>query len=250
MELLVIVLCLLSERFLVHKISHNRFHWFMTYSNVISLKLKNVFPRVTPWIVLICMVLPVLLVAAVFLCLVDNILFGLGALVCNIAIFYYCIGPINPFYPVISNIEERPIDDHIREYLVQVNEQLFAILFWYIALGPLSILAYRFISQAKHQPAVSHQASILLDVLDWLPVRMTALLYLLVGNFQVGFKHFCSLFLTSPTKNKKILSRCGMDALSIDNSHSKTMLHAESLVEHATVVLLVLLAIYTMVSWI
>lgn len=250
MELLVIVLSLLSERFLVHKLSHKRFHWFMTYSNAISTRLKRIWPRISPWVVLGFIVIPVLLLVANILYLIDNVLFGLGALVCNIAIFYYCIGPINPFYPVLSSADERPIDEHIRDYLVHVNEQLFAILFWYIVLGPLSILAYRFISQSKHQSIVSHQATKVLDILDWFPARMTALLYLLVGNFQVGFKIFCSLFFTAPHKNKKILSRCAMAALSINNSDQKTMLQAEDLVEHATVVLLVLLAIYTMVSWI
>lgn len=250
MDLLVIVLSLLSERYLVHKIAHNRFHWFTTYSHVISSRITRALPSISAWVVLAMIVMPVLLMAAIILCCVDNVMYGFLDLVFNIAIFYYCVGPVNPFYPVLTNADEQPMNAHIRDYLVNVNEQLFAVLFWYIVLGPLGILAYRFISQAKHQPVVSHQASNVLAVLDWLPVRMTALLYLLVGNFQVGFNLLCTMFFSAPHQNQNMLSRCGMAALSIDNDEQKTMLQAENLVEHATVVLLVLLAIYTMVSWI
>lgn len=247
MELLVIVFCLLSERFLVHKSSHNRFHWFMSYGNGI---IAHVPARLSSWVILVLIMLPLLLLFGVVLYFVDDALFGIIGLLMNIVIFYYCIGPVNPFYPVHTKPVELMVDEDIAHYLVQVNGELFAVLFWYLVLGPLGILAYRLISLSQGLASVRQAASDVLNVLDWLPGRMTALLYLFVGNFQAGFQHLSKLFFTAPGKNKRLLSVCGLAALSFDHREPKTMLDAENLVEHATIVFLVLLAFCTIVAWV
>ncbi len=245
MELLVIVLCLLCERFLVHKSAHNRFHWFMSYANGIVSKLPTSLPA---WVKLALFLLPLLLVVGIVLHVVDHLLFGMVGLLINIAVFYYCIGPVNPFYPIHAKPVDQLGDEDIGHYLVQANSELFAVLFWYLVSGPVGILAYRLVSLSRGLLAVSQTASDVLDVFDWLPARMTALFYLLVGNFQVGYKHFSTLIFTAPEKNKHLLSTSGLAAL--DNSEQKTMLQAENLVEHATIVFLVLLAICTIVAWV
>ncbi len=249
MELLVVVLCLLSERFLVHKSSHKRFHWFMTYGNGVLSLLHSTFPRISSNLRITLVVLPWLLLAGFILHLVDNLLFGVVGLFVNIAIFYYCIGPGYPFYPVHAIPAEQLSDGDAANYLVQVNGELFAILFWYLILGPVGILAYRLVSLSQGLTLFDKKVSGLLNLFDWLPVRMTALLYLLVGNFQAGFHSFSKMFFSAPRMNKKILNDCGKLALSHDNREQKTMLQAEKLVEHATIVFLVLLAIGTLVAW-
>lgn len=249
MELLVVVLCLLSERFLVHKRSHKRFHWFMTYGNGVLSTLYSKFPRVSS-ISIFLIILPLLLLAGLIIYLFEHVLFGMVGLLLNVFVFYYCIGPANPFYPVHAKPAEQLQDEDIGNYLVRVNEELFAILFWYLLLGPVGILAYRLISLSQGLTNVGHQASKLLNVFDWLPARMTALLYLLVGNFQAGFHHFTKMLFSAPEKNKKMLSDCGLLALNIDHREPKNMLQAERLVEHATIVFLVLLALCTIVAWV
>ena len=244
MDLLVIVLCLLSERFLVHTIAHHRFHWFMSYGNQVLSRL----PTLNPWMLLGLIVLPLLLFVGVVLHITGHLFFDIIGILFNIAIFYYCIGPVNPFYPVHAKPVDQMVDDDIGNYLVQANGELFAVLFWYLILGPVGILAYRLISLGRGLTVISRQASDLLDLFDWLPARMTALLYLLVGNFQSGYHYYNKLFFSLPVKNNALLSECGMAA--IDNREQKTMLHAENLVEHATIVFLVLLAFCTIVAWV
>lgn len=250
MELLVVVLCLLSERFLVHRSSHKRFHWFMAYSNGLLSMLHATFPRLSSNVIIALIVLPVLFLAGFILHLVDHLLFGFVGLLVNIVLFYYCIGPANPFYPVHAKSAEHLNDDDISNYLIQVNGELFAILFWYLVAGPLGILAYRLISLSRNLTIVDEKASGLLDLFDWLPVRMTTLLYLLVGNFQAGYHRFSKMFFSQPRKNKDMLSDCGMLALSRERRVQTTMLQAERLVEHATIVFLVLLALCTIVAWV
>jgi len=244
MDLLVIVLCLLSERFMMHKSTHNRFHWFMSYGNQILSRL----PTLTPSILLALIVLPLLLVVGAILHTVGHLFFDIIGLLFNISIFYYCIGPVNPFYPVHAKSADQMVDDDIGNYLVQANGELFAILFWYLALGPVGILAYRLVSLSQDLTTIGRQASDLLALFDWIPARMTALLYLLVGNFQSGYKYYSKLFFSLPDKNNTLLSVCGLAAL--DNREQKTIRHAENLVEHATIVFLVLLAFCTIVAWV
>jgi len=245
MDLLVIVLCLLSERFVVHKSAHNRFHWFMSYGNQILARMPALL---TPFILLALIVLPLLLCAGVVLHIVGHLFFDVVGLLFNIAIFYYCIGPVNPFYPVHAKPVDQMLDDDIGNYLVQANGELFAVLFWYLVLGPVGILAYRLVSLSQGLAAIGRQASDVLAIFDWLPARMTALLYLLVGNFQIGYQYYSKWFFSLPDRNNTLLSVCGLSAL--DNREQKTMLQAESLVEHATIVFLVLLAFCTIVAWV
>ena len=243
MKFLVIILCLLSERFLIHVSSHHRFNWFMDYSNAVASRLSGF----SPWIVLTAIIFPLVFIVWIVLHLFESVFFGLAGFILSLVIFYYCLGPANPFYPIRENPEEELDNEAVGAYLAQANEQLFAVLFWYIVLGPVSIVLYRLLSLCQGQPAGSPIARQLLDIFDYLPARLTALLYLFAGNFQPGFTYFCKSFFALPSNNQKLVRDCGLAA--IGKEVPKTMLNVEQLVEHVTVILLVFLALFTMVSW-
>ncbi len=248
MQLLVIVLCLFSERFLAHESTHDRFRWFKVYAEKVISFVNRLCSHISPWIILALIIFPLLILACIVLCFFDEFLFGFFALILNIAIFYYCVGLINPFYPVLSNTTEPLLEQDVGDYFVHVNGQLFAVIFWYVLLGPLGLLAYRLIAFCTGLSVVSEHAVRLCACLDWLPARMTALLYLLVGNFQVGFQNYMKLFFKPPSYNNQLIQTCGM--ASFGHGQQQTMRQAEIIVEHATVVLLVFLAVYTIVAWI
>lgn len=249
MALLVIVLCLLSERFWVHTRTHHRFHWFLSYGTRLSACWQAMFSRMHPWALLALTVLPIWFVAMLVWHWVDHVMFGVLGLLFNLGVFYYCLGPVNPFYPVHSKAVAHLTDEDLGVYLAEVNGQLFAVLFWYIMTGPLGALAYRLISVSQGLPLVQRPASVLTQLLDWLPARMTALLYLLVGSFQTGFSVYRKQFFSVPRHHDALLSGCGLAALSLEHRKKKSMRHAERLVEHATIILLVLMALCTLVAW-
>lgn len=250
MKLLVIVLCLLSERFLVHLAAYHRFAWFESYVRAIEQKVGLVSFLSRPWIRLALTILPLCLGFLVVYWFVGPLFFGMVGFLLNLLVFYVCLGPDNPFYPASHLPEnERAGRDVVGEYLVQTNGQLFAVIFWYIILGPLSILIYRLISLYASQSTQNGEASRLMNVLDWLPVRMTALLYLLVGHFQAGVRCFSHAFFSSPSANHAFLKECGLTALNSTEDEAVALPLAETLVEHATIVLLVLLACFTFVAW-
>ena len=249
MKLLVIVLCLLSERYFVHLRSHQRFYWFSLYSQVIEKQLSTLSFIGNAWAKLLMLLLPLILIVFLVLYQVGNALFGLVGLGLNVVILYFCIGPGNPFYPVQDSTEGEHTEDDIAAYLVKANEQLFTVLFWYIFLGPIAILVYRLISESRNQPAVSQLASKLTNLFEWLPARVTVLLYLLAGNFQAGLRNFTQFMMRSPANNQTLISVCGLDALGSAGSEPVKMIEAENLVEHSVIVLLVFLALFTMAAW-
>lgn len=249
MKLIVIVICLLCERFITHASGHKRFNWFSSYANAIQ---KNIPQTITfPYRILLLAltVLPIIISMAFVLYLTYSMVFGLIYLFLHLIVFYYCLGPQNPFYPKINQLDSNSQQEELGNYFAEVNGQLFAVIFWYIVLGPLGVLTYRLISLSKCQTLLQKPAQSFTDVLDWVPAKITALLYLLVGNFQIGFQHFARLLFTPPHNNETILSVCGLHAVGYNEQEKVLMPQAETLVEHAAIGLLVLLSIFTMIAW-
>ena len=249
MKLLVIVLCLLSERFLIHSISYKRFSWFNHYflSIIKILDAKKIV--VNPSITLALIVIPIVLLVFIIYMLVHTLLFGFVGLIANLGLFFYCIGPQNPFYPSTKYDDDLSTKDSVRNYFSQINSQLFSVIFWYVLGGPIIVLVYRLVSLSQNMSQTKLIANQITDILEWLPARMTVLLYLLVGNFQSGFKLFTRLFLNNPSLNNQMLSECGVEAVCNNDTKEVPMVVAENLIEHAVIVLLVLIALFTLTAW-
>ena len=249
MKLFVIVLCLFSERFLIHVSSHYRFEWFEIYCQKLKDRLPRMLKKANSWLLLAILVLPIILVVFLTLYLLDSFFFGFVGLLLHVIIFYGCLGSDNPFYPTRAENTDEITRDHVGMYLAQVNDALFSVIFWYILLGPLGILTYRLIALCRKDESVQPQASFILELLNWLPARMTCLLYLFVGHFQHGVRHFRKYFFAKPQKNQAMLAACGLQAVGYNKEEPAPLAQAETLVEHAVVLLLVLLAILTMAAW-
>lgn len=248
MKLLVILLCLLSERFLIHTISYQRFYWFNTYCISIKNLIDKHFAFNNPWALLVAIIAPLVLLTSLVYFLFHNILFGFSGLILSIIIFSYCLGPQNAFYPLSAD-SETDNQNEIGHYFFQVNRQLFSVIFWYIIAGPIAILTYRLITLSRDFNPISIQANWLTDILEWIPARISSLLYLLVGNFQRGFIPFTKLFFAPIESNHHILSQCGVEAVRNNDSDEIPMPVAECLVEHATIVFIVFIALFTIAAW-
>ncbi|OGV51555.1 MAG: hypothetical protein A3F46_09225 [Legionellales bacterium RIFCSPHIGHO2_12_FULL_42_9] len=244
MELSIIVLCLLSERYLTHKISYQRFSWFNEYVKVISSHLPSQSFWANPVVVIAVIMLPILLIVGLVFFVLQMVLFGIFTFFLQLAIFFYCLGPNNPFYPINDE-----------NYFTIVNNQLFAVIFWYIALGPMAVLFYRLASLSQHYSTVEHVAKRLVDILDWIPARVTALFYLLAGDFQNGFGCWLKMSLAAPQDNSILLSQVGacaaggkLESSSID-VNKISLPEAQHLVEYTAIIYLLFLAMLTIVSW-
>jgi AmpE protein len=202
-----------------------------------------------PWLALGVIVLPIIFIVSMIYVLIHDVFFGLGGLLFSISIFFYCLGPQNAFYPLAYKKSNSPTD-LVRNYFALINSQIFAVLFWFIVAGPIAALTYRLLSLCKNIDRVSKQATQIVELLEWLPARMAALLFLLVGNFQRGLSTFIHYFFAKPNLNTQMLTECGLQAVRADGSNEFSVPAAEILVEHATIVLLVFVALLTIAAWV
>lgn len=99
--------------------------------------------------------------------------------------------------------------------LTRLNERVLALLFWFVVLGPMGAVLYRSVTQLQPQSAATQTDNDVVDgvepaeeslgdrsqsdvcqsdgfsdsvrrlkgIMDWLPVRLTALCYAMIGSF-------------------------------------------------------------------
>lgn len=250
MKLFVVVFCLLSERFIIHSASYQRFYWFSDYSQRISALVKGSRYFSNEWMLLAALLVPIVAGVSIIYFLLHPFFFGFGGLILNFILFYYCLGPQNPFYPLSMSQSTESNQNEVYHYFTNINSQLFSVLFWYLICGPIIALSYRLIALCRHDTQVSHCANRAADIFEWLPARITVLLFLLAGNFQKGFGCFLNHILSYPEDNNKIIAECGLLAAQHGDSETVSMSAAENLVEYSLVIFLVFIAFFTLVAWI
>ncbi|WP_454780857.1 hypothetical protein [Legionella sp. WA2022007384] len=248
MKLLVILLCLLSERFLIHSVSYQRFYWFPDYCQKIKSLGDKHSSLNNPWVLLALIIVPILILVSLIYLLLHPLVFGLMGFLLSIVIFFYCLGPQNVFYPIVQS-DTKSNQEIVGDYFILVNRQLFSLVFWFIIAGPIGALTYRLITLCRDIHFVGEQANEVTDLFEWIPARLTVLLFLLVGNFQRGFSLFTSYFIAKPDMNGEMLRECGLLAVKTNETEEIPMPVAEGLVEHAIIVMLVFIALFTLITW-
>ncbi|SFH95406.1 AmpE protein [Pseudomonas guineae] len=164
-----------------------------------------------PWLALALLVLLPLLVLGLILLLLESVAYGWLALPVHLVVVIYSLGrgdllaALGPFrdswrrgdaeaaYLVaqrdlsLEADEEGELLQRVQGHLVwQAYQSFFAVIFWYALLGPVAALAYRLVALSSEQatlPALCEAAAQVRHGLDWLPVRVLAASFALVGNF-------------------------------------------------------------------
>ncbi|MDF1692972.1 MAG: regulatory signaling modulator protein AmpE [Zhongshania sp.] len=95
-------------------------------------------------------------------------------------------------------------------------ERWFAVVFWFVLLGPAGALAYRLLfmlagSERQPQQDRDHAANALF-YLEWLPVRLLGLAFAIIANFDTGISAWRQ-HLRSEQPSAEVLDNIGMKAL-------------------------------------
>ncbi|WP_434699485.1 regulatory signaling modulator protein AmpE [Pseudomonas sp. D1-1] len=155
-----------------------------------------------PWLVLMVMVLLPVALLALLLWVLEPVAYGLLALPVHLLVVIYSLGrgdllaELGPFRDAWRR-EDLQAANHVakREQLLervqghllwQAYQSFFAVIFWYFLLGPVAALSYRLLALAaehSHNPGVAERAAQLRHAFDWVPVRLLAASFALVGNF-------------------------------------------------------------------
>ncbi len=165
-----------------------------------------------PWWALAVLVLGPLLALTLLLLLLEPLAYGWLALPVHLWAVIYSLGrgdlqtALGPFrdswrrsdaeaaYLVarrdlnVDAASESELLQQVQGHLLwQAYQSFFAVIFWYALLGPLAAVAYRLLAlSAEHasQEMLRERAVQLRHAMDWLPVRVLAAAFALVGNFS------------------------------------------------------------------
>jgi AmpE protein len=164
-----------------------------------------------PWLVLVVLVLLPVALLALLLWVLEPVAYGLLALPVHLLVVIYSLGrgdllaDLGPFRDAWRR-EDLQAADHVAKrdlnieadsgeqllervqghLLWQAYQSFFAVIFWYFLLGPVAALSYRLLALAaehSHNPGVAERAAQLRHAFDWVPVRLLAASFALVGNF-------------------------------------------------------------------
>ena len=217
--------------------------------------------RVPNWPALIPVVmLAVLLVVPVFLVRLGlgDALFGFPYLVLAIVVLFFSLGPndigedVDEYCHAIEAgdqehiaatakaLTETDVPDEPGERIrlveeavcVQANNRLFAVVFWFVVLGPVGAWAYRVTDLIRRRAvfnalredqlggaAIVDAAASLHGWLAWIPARLTAIGYAMAGSFDGALSAWRTADDAPPSslqeQSERLLARVGTGAMAL-----------------------------------
>lgn len=108
------------------------------------------------------------------------------------------------------------------QLLWRSHQGFFAVIFWYVLLGPMAALAYRLLAltiEHTGSEAMRERAGQLKHAFDWLPVRLLLVSFGLVGNFVAMNRALLQELLRWETPAPRLLSDVGPAAADLCDSY-------------------------------
>ena len=227
MNLIALLIGLIVERLATQLFHWRRMRWL---DGIIDAGFRQA-GHVSNWPVLI----PILLLAILLVLPIYLVILGLGGtlagftyLILAVIVLFFSFGPTDigeevdeycdaltaedaeAVHNAATAIVEGQIPDDTREQIriveqaifVQANNRVFAIIFWFVVLGPLGAWAYRVTDMIRRRAVFNHsrgdatndETQVILDTatmlhgwLAWIPARLTAVGFAAAGHFDEAF---------------------------------------------------------------
>ncbi len=280
MALLSILLSLFVERFLGSLEELRRFHWFEAYIAWARRGTDAGLLAGVPQLLLLFT--PPLLAAAALGAFLDDtlLLFGFGYAV---LVLLYCYGPcdleaeVEAFIDACRRGDKESadwyaaalLDGRVPEegklaeavmgvVLEQANGRIFGVIFWFLLLGPMGALLFRFASlQANQAGEESHpyEAAVrrLYAILAWAPARLCALGYAFSGSWSSANAAWREGE-RGLGDSEALLRRVGLGALEYTSGEAseqdgESIEETLSLVRRTALIWLGALALMTLIGW-
>ena len=257
MNLIALLIGLVVERLATQLFHLRKLRWL---DNIIDWSFHQIdrvenWPGLIPVIILaMILVLPVLLVVVGL----NDALFGFPYLILAIIVLFFSLGPkdigkdIDDYCTALETENEDEIHktakaltekelstnqlERIRRVeeavCVQANNLLFAVIFWFVLLGPFGAWSYRVIDLIRRRAVfnasrdqVGHgtadmilaSADQLHGLLTWIPARLTAIGYAMAGSFEGALsawrKTESTTAKTQSEHSEELLARVSIGAL-------------------------------------
>jgi AmpE protein len=196
-----------------------------------------------PWLILVLLVLLPVALLALLLLVLEPVAYGLLALPVHLLVVIYSLGrgdllaELGPFrdawrrgdLQAAEHVAERDLKitadtgeqllERVQGHLLwQAYQSFFAVIFWYFLLGPVAALSYRLLALAAEHgtaPALVERAGQLRHAFDWLPVRLLAASFALVGNFVAVSRVMLHELLSWDISAAQLMEKVGLVAAEI-----------------------------------
>jgi AmpE protein len=131
-----------------------------------------------------------------------------------------------------SSGDRDAVHEQFCRYIVSSSfERLFAVVFWYLVLGPAAALLYHLTVLYRLRGVLDHESDAgrlvlrLGYLLEWVPARLLALTFSLAGDFVASFAKLRELLLDSDRSAVSLVLAC---ALAAAGTAQRTMFVKES----------------------
>ncbi|MCK4708216.1 MAG: regulatory signaling modulator protein AmpE [Gammaproteobacteria bacterium] len=221
MIFLSILIALVLERVAPQLVDLRQNQWLREYSQWMVSVLH--IERFAAWMGLAVLIFPIMVVIWIAAGMFENALFGLFELAFDVAILFFCLGPreldsqVDEYldaievgdsqqrFNIANKFTQEPPSMELAAQVVQVckaiyveaNKRVFAILFWFIVLGPVAAVVYRVLEQFSKSnylesslDSVKQLIKLVVGWIDWLPTRLTLFIYMVSGNFEAGLQKY------------------------------------------------------------
>lgn len=186
-------------------------------------------------------VLVLLIPLGLLLAAMQGLAYGLFTLLLHVGLLLCCVGRHDPLRSMLGPFVDAwqrddqaaaallaeqqlgVVDEQAEGLLEQVGDRIaattfqdyFVPTFWYLLLGPLGAVAYRLLELTRQQwgHSASHPAGVLVHALEWIPARLVALSFALIGQYDSTLRKVRSMALEWEISAGELVSQCARAAL-------------------------------------
>ena len=286
MNLISILVTLAIEHYYSAVQSMRRYDWFHSYASALYAKLEGQDWRNGPLgVVLIITIIlfAIWLISAMLASVAGSLSFLFAT-----AVLIYTMGPTDlaqqadDFHDAVNNKNEEAIRIAAQQIigceasdlstlsfteigrmvqhsiLTESITRVFAVILWFLLLGPIGAALLRMASELDKYRASMGDGFIksvedLLEILNWLPVRLAVISFALAGSFTDTVSRWTSLSDFWKDKNETLLTDSAMGAMQnepVDDEEENDCLEAIqqtiSLIKRTLIVWLAVIAILTL----
>jgi len=286
MKLIVVLAGILIDRVFPWVREYRDYNYFLRYADWVKAKLPE--PLANGAIGVSLVMIPPVAVVWYLDAIMSGGLAGAIGLLFSLVVFLYCLGPrdlfadVDTFCNVCESTDvalrvraaalltgreapdaesESLFADVTRAILSAGHDRLFAVLFWFVLLGPVGALLYRGLgllaAENQAEPDFRDWAERLRAMLVWIPARLTALGYALAGHFDAAFEGWQDAAAEMPAgagSSEHLLVETGLGALDLRDrddvwTGASAPRAAMRLVWRTLTLWLVVVAVLTLAGW-
>lgn len=173
----------------------------------------------------VCLAIP-LVCALVLIALIARLPNGLGAivwLVFSLAVLFYSIDSFNVAQSIEAHLQwlnslsenDEIVEVTARQYNFTMNtgyrafQSIYPVIFWFLLLGPMGALIYglsrRYQEGLEKDDIEAQRLTQVVYWLEWLPVRVSGLIFSLLGNFDACIKAWLENLVSLDMSSKALL---------------------------------------------